>query len=847
MNYAHHYKLRDYRFSRWLVTLRKKVGLTQEEVAGVVGVSEKAVRNWESGMSYPTPVNLKKLVEIYLHRGAFLPGQEQAEAKALWEQAYEHSARSNEYFDGDWSTAVYKQQSPDQPPSLPSPIQPLREDWGEAIDVSSFYGREQEIAELERWLLIDKCRLVVLLGMGGIGKTVLSVKFARQAASHFDFIFWRSLHNAPSLREILVDCVLLLSDQQYTDLPHDPEKLISMLVELLRQHHCLLILDNVETVLQGGNLAGRYREGYEGYEALFQRLAEVEHRSCLLLTSREMLQGLEHLKGLQAPVRVLKIASLDLSASRTMLKEKLLFGEEEIWLALVRRYGGNPLALKIVAEVVREVFGGDITAFLREEHVTFKSIRLFLDQQFERLSVLEQNMMYWLAIERDLVPLDTLSANFMHAVPRGELLEALTSLRWRSLLERGEQGAVFTLQPVVLEYVTERLTEHIGEEIISKKPALLLGFVLMKSQVKEYIQNSQVRLIVQPILDKLMTRFGSKQRIEQGLMDLADWLREQPFAEQGYGGGNMVNLLVSLNGNVRGQNFSHLVIRQAYLQGVEAQDADFVGSDLIGSVFTETFGGISSVALSRDGKYVATGGFNGQIRLWVLADGKLLLTQPGHIRMVWSLAFSPDGKLLASSGYDGHVKLWEVNSGQCLRVLDGHTNWAMSVAFSSDGHTLVTCGKDGSIRLWEVRDGTGLKMWSDKRGAIYSVAFSPNGLLASGSEDGEVRLWEIATGQCLQRITAHPGGGVFSIAFHHEGNIFASAGADGEVKVWEVNSGQCLKILRGHTKTVTSVVFGSADILASGSHDATVKLWEVSSGRCLTTLHGHNNMIWSID
>ncbi|NJO78348.1 MAG: hypothetical protein HC827_07335 [Cyanobacteria bacterium RM1_2_2] len=79
----------------------------------------------------------------------------------------------------------------------------LHQDWGDAIDVSIFYGRETTLAQLQLWLVEDKCRLVALLGIGGIGKSALAVKLGMQLQSEFDVIVWRSLQNAPPLEDFL--------------------------------------------------------------------------------------------------------------------------------------------------------------------------------------------------------------------------------------------------------------------------------------------------------------------------------------------------------------------------------------------------------------------------------------------------------------------------------------------------------------------------------------------------------------------------------------------------------------------------------------------------------------------
>src|SRR5207302_1668027 len=141
--------------------------------------------------------------------------------------------------------------------------QPLRRDWGEAIDVSAFYGRERELVELERWIVDERCRLVALLSRGGYGKTTLSVKLTQQIERHFDFVIWRSLQNAPPLESLLAEYITFLSEQHKTDLPESTGERISLLLEYMRTARCLLVLDKVETILQGRNRAGTYQEEFE--------------------------------------------------------------------------------------------------------------------------------------------------------------------------------------------------------------------------------------------------------------------------------------------------------------------------------------------------------------------------------------------------------------------------------------------------------------------------------------------------------------------------------------------------------------------------------------------------------
>ncbi len=164
-------------------------------------------------------------------------------------------------------------------------------DWGEAVDISNFYNRETELATLQQQIIHDRDRLILLLGMGGIGKTSLAAKLAHTVQSDFEYVIWRSLHDAPPLETLLADLVLFLSAQQ------DSRAEVGRLIHWLRSRRCLVILDNAETLFQDGYCAGKYRVGYEAYGQLFRSIAESHHQSCILLTSREKLPEVAAMEG----------------------------------------------------------------------------------------------------------------------------------------------------------------------------------------------------------------------------------------------------------------------------------------------------------------------------------------------------------------------------------------------------------------------------------------------------------------------------------------------------------------------------------------------------------------------
>ncbi|OUL18330.1 hypothetical protein BV378_35085 [Nostoc sp. RF31YmG] len=337
------------------------------------------------------------------------------------------------------------------------------QDWGEAVDVSLFYGRQSELATLKQWIVQDKCRLIALLGMGGIGKSACSVKLAQILQAEFEFIIWRSLRNAPPLENLLTDLVLFLSNQQSAKAD------IGQLIHYLRSARCLVILDNLETILDAEQ-AGQYSLGYEGYGELLRVVGETSHKSCVILTSREKPAEIATFEGVELAVRTLKLQGSQ-EAAIALLQTKGLVGSPQQKQTLCERYGNNLLALKIVATTIQDLFDNRIEDFLKQDTMVFNGIRRLLEQQFNRLSTLEQTVMYRLAINREWTTITQLQKDIVPAVLKARLLEALEALNARSLIEK--KSSSYTQQPLVMEYVNEQLVEQIVKELALKKLSLL--------------------------------------------------------------------------------------------------------------------------------------------------------------------------------------------------------------------------------------------------------------------------------------------------------------------------------------------------------------------------------------
>ena len=274
---------------------------------------------------------------------------------------------------------------------------------------------------------------------------------------------------------------------------------------------------------------------------------------------------------------------------------------------LIERYGGNPLALKIVAPTIADLFGGEIAAFLEQGELIFGSVRYLLQEQFARLSAVEESIMLWLAILREPVTVQQLANVLVNPLPGAQVLEALDTLRGRSLIERGQVKGSFTLQSVVLEYTTTRLIEAAVNEIERGHLHLLIDHGLELANGKEYIREAQVRLIVTPLLARLHSSFPEPSAIKARLLALLEPLRGQSDEYQGYAPANLLALLRALRGDLSGLDLHQLSIRNADLRGVNLHDTSLAEATLRDAVFTTVSDTIWSMAFSRNGTYWAGG------------------------------------------------------------------------------------------------------------------------------------------------------------------------------------------------------------------------------------------------
>lgn len=332
----------------------------------------------------------------------------------------------------------------------------LHIDLGDAPEIFSFYGRENEVFTLENWIVNEHSKLVAILGISGIGKTTLSIHLIHQIKNHFDYVIYRSLRFSPTLEATLTNLLQFFSPD--SEIPQNIEYQFSALLKHLRRSRCLIILDDVQMLFSRGELSGQYKPGYENYSLFFKWMAEASHNSCLLINSGEKPVEVAKLEKENSPVHSLILESLGVAAKEILREQKLL--NEDSWETLITFYQGNPLWLELTALAIRELFEGKVSEFLKYDPLILdESLQVHLDQQFQRLAEVEKPILIYMAHQPNYVTLAEI-VNALNYSPC-QALNAIKSLKMRFLLSYQEQENinVLSVNTVLKQYIQSRFKD----------------------------------------------------------------------------------------------------------------------------------------------------------------------------------------------------------------------------------------------------------------------------------------------------------------------------------------------------------------------------------------------------
>jgi AAA ATPase domain len=409
-------------------------------------------------------------------------------------------------------------------------------DFPTLIADAPFYGRKTESTQLQNYVSDRNCRIVLLHGRAGMGKTTLASRVLRQVDREFEFLIWFSLESAPLLSELFSQLFPYFAPDD--SLPHE---LLSFL-KYLKQFRCLVVFDQWETINPTCQ-PGQYRPGYEDYGDLLDQVRQ-NHQSCVMIVSRVSPENSQLLKAGQA-VQTLKLERLKYPDDREFLQD--VSGTETELKSFIQIYN-NPLILNLSLRLVKELRGGNIAPFVKKGNSVFGTddVEHIMAGEFKYLYPLEKRLLYWLAIWQEPVSYTDIERSV--DVGFVDFLSTLESLTLRRSLvnvctidEAGEERA-FELDRLTLRYVTRKLVRQAVKELFDsihqgiQPNDLILSHAFVISTDPE-LNRQQQRRIVRPIVEKLREKFPQAQELRQALEQL------RLSAPTGYAQENLLQLL----------------------------------------------------------------------------------------------------------------------------------------------------------------------------------------------------------------------------------------------------------------------------------------------------------------
>jgi WD40 repeat protein len=759
-----------------------------------------------------------------------------------------------------------------------------RQHWGVAPATVDLFGRGEQLAQMTRSVTDGEAHLLGALGPGGLGKSTLLRVWGEKVSARFEDIVWLTFKDKTPLQVVLADACRLLDPHEPLPDTADLPTLIDHLTDMLRSRAILLVLDNLESVMEPGPLAGNFEAPWRPLEPFLRRVVDGPLRGVVCVSSREAPKVLADLEHRSRGLLLCHLEGLDRQAAASLLASLGLAGSPEEYEQLRVHHDGNPYALGIVADYLRS---DGLRQYLAQGPPLPGEITALLAEQYERLPELGQICVMKLAAERSPLSRQVLANDLQFKWSASEINDALRHPVVRRFLEPSPAGEL-VLQNLLVEHATtvliDRLVTGTLESPSSDLDQALVHVPLVRPSADEHVRAAQLTAITTPVLDALHSQIGTRRDVITVLRDRILWASGLAAATVGYAAGTWVNLLVHVGADLTDTDVSKTILWNCVLDDTALRRVNISGSDLTGSSFANVLGVVTDLTFDATGEWLYLVTAEGVVRAWSWEGGlsDLVPAHSGHAR---AIAADRVRSRVVTAGDDGVVRAWRSGTLTAAGELYGHEGGPSlrCVALNPSCTSIAVGGQAGLLTVIR-SDGTGLPtVLSGHRTTVRGLVFLDDDRLISISEDGAVLRWQLGNPQPTHTyelegrgtsVTTRDGD-VFvagrsgkpvalteeltesGVDFGESGppiwqiaairDLVCTATSAGTVHAYDRATGRLLRVIPAHSNWARTISpHPTLPLLATGSEDQTVRIFEASSGQSVRRLRGAHQSLWAL-